>query len=79
MGTLFGSLAEPMPEEQTTLAGILRLWAGLFVACGFGLMVVGIALGGSLPVSRAGDQAARRRRRACIMCRVAHEISRGAG
>jgi hypothetical protein len=51
MGTLLGSLAELMPEEQTTLAGILRLWAGLFVACGFGLMVVGIALGGSLPVS----------------------------
>ncbi len=28
MGALFGSLAELMPEEQTTLAGILRLWAG---------------------------------------------------
>jgi hypothetical protein len=54
MGTLFGSLPELMPEEQTTLAGILLLWAGLFVTCGFGLMVVGIALGGSLPVSWAG-------------------------
>ena len=51
MGTLFGSLTEPMPEEQTTPAGILRLWACLFVACGFVLMVVGIALGGSLPLS----------------------------
>ncbi len=51
MGTLLGSLAELMTEEQTTLAGILRLWTGLFVACGFGLMVVGIALGGSPPVS----------------------------
>ena len=36
MGTLFGSPAEPMPEEQTTLAG--------------GLMVVGGVLGGGLPV-----------------------------
>ncbi len=45
VGTLFGSLAELMPEEQTTLAGILRLWAGLFVACGFGPMVVGCVLG----------------------------------
>ena len=51
MGALFGSLAELMPEEQTTLAGILLLWACLFVACGFVLMVVGIALGGSLPLS----------------------------
>ena len=41
MGALFGSLAELMPEEQTTLAGILCLWAGLFVGCGFALMVVG--------------------------------------
>lgn len=41
MGTLFGSLAELMPGEQTTLAGILRLWAGLFLACGFGLMLIG--------------------------------------
>ena len=49
MGTLFGCLAELMPEEPTTLAGILRLWAGLFVACGFGLMVIGIALGGGPP------------------------------
>jgi len=45
MGTLFGSLAEFMPEEQTTLAGILRVWAGLFVACGFGLLVIGTVLG----------------------------------
>ena len=41
MGALFGSLAELMPEEQASLAGILRVWAGVFVACGFGLMVVG--------------------------------------
>jgi hypothetical protein len=79
MGALFGSLAELMPEAQTTLAGILRLWAGLFVACGFGLMVVGGVLGGGLTVSRVGARAARGRRRACIMCRVAHETSRGAG
>ena len=45
MGTLFGSLTELMPEEQTTLAGILRLWARLSVPCGFGLMVVGCVLG----------------------------------
>ena len=38
MGTLFGSLAEPMPEEQTTLAGFLWLWAGLFLTRGFGLV-----------------------------------------
>ncbi len=37
----FGSLAELMPEEQTALAGILGLWAGLFVCCGFALMVIG--------------------------------------
>jgi len=49
MGALFGSLAELMPEEQITLAGILRLWAGLFVACGFGMMVVGGVLGGGPP------------------------------
>lgn len=40
MGTLFGSLAEILPEEQTSLAGILRLWAGLFLVCGFGLVVL---------------------------------------
>ena len=40
-GLLFGSLAELMPEEQDTLAGILRLWGGLFVVCGFALMVAG--------------------------------------
>lgn len=44
MGAHFGSLAELVPE-QTTLAGIPRIWAGLFVACGFGLMVIGGALG----------------------------------
>ena len=49
MGTLFSSLAELTPEEQTTLAGFLRLWAGLFVARGFGLMVAGFVLGGSPP------------------------------
>lgn len=41
MGARFGCLAELMPDEQTALAGILRIWAGLFVACGFGLMVIG--------------------------------------
>ncbi|MDP8901081.1 MAG: hypothetical protein M3N33_08070 [Actinomycetota bacterium] len=46
MGALFGSLAELMPEEQTTLVGILRPWAGLFVGCGFALMVIGGFLGG---------------------------------
>ena len=40
MGLLFGSLAELLPEEQVTLAGIERLWAGLFAACGFALMRV---------------------------------------
>ncbi len=49
MGTLFGSLAELLPEEQTTLAGILRVWAGLFVGCGFALMMVDIVLGGGSP------------------------------
>lgn len=44
MGALFGSLAEL--KEQTTLAGILRPWAGLFVGCGFALMVIGGFLGG---------------------------------
>jgi hypothetical protein len=38
-----------MPEEQTTLAGILRIWGGVFVCCGFGLMVAGLVLGGSPP------------------------------
>ena len=51
MGTLFGSLAELTPEEQTTLAGFLRLLAWLFLACGFGLMVVGGVLSRGLPVS----------------------------
>ncbi len=46
MGALFGSLAELMPEEQTTLVSIPRLWAGLFVGCGFALMVIGGFLGG---------------------------------
>ena len=41
MGALLGSLAELMPEQQRTLAGILRLWAGLFVCCGFALMAIG--------------------------------------
>jgi hypothetical protein len=50
IGALFGSLAELMPKEQATLAGILRVWAGLFVVCGLGLMVVGGILDGSLPV-----------------------------
>ncbi len=45
LGLLFGSLAELLPEEQVTLAGILRLWAGLFAACGFALMMVGLFLG----------------------------------
>lgn len=45
IGTLFGSLAELMPGEQTTLTGILRLRAGLFLACGFGLMLIGGVLG----------------------------------
>ena len=49
MGALFGSLAELMPEEQTTLAGILRVWAGLFVGCGFALMMVDIVLGSGPP------------------------------
>ncbi len=49
MGALFGSLAELMPEEQTTLAGVLRIWGGVFVCCGFGLMVAGLVLGGSPP------------------------------
>lgn len=42
IGALFGSLAELMPGEQTTLAGIPRTWAGLFVACGFGLVIGGV-------------------------------------
>lgn len=49
LGALFGSLAELIPEEQTTLAGILRIWAGLFVACGLALIVVGGILGGATP------------------------------
>ncbi|MEJ7842448.1 MAG: hypothetical protein WKF95_11825 [Rubrobacter sp.] len=50
MGALFGSLAELMPEDQTTLAGILRAWAGPFIICGFALMVIGGILGGGPPV-----------------------------
>jgi hypothetical protein len=50
MGAHFGSLAELKPEEQATLAGILRAWAGLFVICSFGLMVIGGILGGGPPV-----------------------------
>ena len=49
IGILFGSLAELMPKEQTTLAGILRVWAGLFAACGFGLLVIGGVLAGGSP------------------------------
>jgi hypothetical protein len=49
MGLLFGSLAELLPEEQVTLAGILRLWAGLFAACGFALMMVELLLGWGAP------------------------------
>ena len=45
MGLLFGSLAELLPGEQVTLVSILRLWAGLFAACGFGLMMIGLVLG----------------------------------
>ena len=41
MGALFGSLANFLSEEQATLADILRLWAGLFVARGFALVVTG--------------------------------------
>ena len=44
LGLLFGSVAELMPEEQTTLAGILRMWAGLFAVCGAALMLAGIFL-----------------------------------
>ncbi len=50
MGTLFDSLAELLPEEQSTLAGILRVWAGLFVGCGFGQMVTEAIMGGGSPV-----------------------------
>ena len=50
MDALFGSLAELMPEEQTTLTDILRLWGGIFVGCGFALMVIGGVLGAGLPV-----------------------------
>ena len=50
MGTLFGSLAELMPEEQKTLTGILRLWGGLFLICGFALTALGIVLAGEPPV-----------------------------
>ena len=46
IGLLFGSLAELLPEEQVTLAGVLRLWAGLFAAGGFALTMVGLFLGG---------------------------------
>ena len=54
MGLLFGPLAELLPEEQVTLAGILRLWAGLFAACGFALMMVALlGLGQSGTVSGA--------------------------
>ena len=49
IGILFGALAELLPEDQFTLAGILRIWAGLFAACGFALMMVGLFLGGGPP------------------------------
>lgn len=45
MGGLFGSLAKVMPEQQSRLAGILRAWAGLFVGCGFVMVVAGGVLG----------------------------------
>ena len=48
MGLLFGSLVELLPAEQVTLAGIERLWAGLFAACGFALMMVGSSWAGAL-------------------------------
>lgn len=38
LGLFFGSVAELLPEEQTTLAGILRVWAGLFVVLGMVLL-----------------------------------------
>ncbi len=44
LGILFGSVAELMPEEQTTLSGILRGWASLFAICGAILMFTGIIL-----------------------------------
>lgn len=44
LGLLFGSVAELMPGEQTTLAGILRMWVGLFAGCGAALMFAGIFL-----------------------------------
>lgn len=44
VGLLFGSAAELLPGEQTTLAGILRMWAGLFAVCGAALMFAGIFL-----------------------------------
>ena len=44
MGALFGSVAELLPEEQTALAGILRVWAGLFVVCGVILIAARLLL-----------------------------------
>ena len=44
LGLFFGSVAELMPGEQTTLAGILRMWAGLFAVCGAALMFAGVFL-----------------------------------
>ncbi len=44
LGIFFGSVAELMSEEQTTLAGILRMWAGLFAVCGAALMFAGMFL-----------------------------------
>ena len=49
IGLLFGSRAKLLPEEQVTLAGILRLWAGLFAACGFALMMVALPSPGPGP------------------------------
>ena len=44
LGLLFESVAELMPGEQTTLAGLLRMWAGLFAVCGAALMFASIFL-----------------------------------
>jgi hypothetical protein len=41
VGLPSGSLAQLMPEGQTTLAGMVRAWVGLFVVCGLALMVLG--------------------------------------
>jgi hypothetical protein len=79
IGFLFGSLAELLPEEQVTLAGILRLWAGLFAACGFALMMValpGLGPSGAVSGDSGGGPSCETRGVALLCCKRDGEMAR---